>query len=438
MFGILALRVLLESEVADVPSVHDVLLLEGRCVFELSRNANDGTQSTRGARQPAPVQPAQEPVDRVEKEGPVARGRPPKPKKCSATASVLARRSETKKTKVKALIEARDRSIFLTTPKAKRRRVPLFHKLTTAGGYRLAARRAASQVSAGAVLLNLDVQKSRQAVSLWERRLTSALTVLHHQWYERQHEWIRFCHDQISMSDRADKCYSWAVTRVRADATNCPSAQTFKAHVVEISTRFTHIPDELVLECFGGEHEELPALPDENDLTRCCYADLEQVPEKMGGEEARNMIRYQMLNCGSRFWNEGRSLVMNPDATQFHLEVYFFGTDQGPDQKKAHELINAEIANHPYTLGFRNWCFQHVEHLICARHLLVAERFACKDFFSSCAKVVNVWRMGTNAKKLMAKYLTFVHQRVARRISAKLPQRPLRRRWGLCIHANKI
>ena len=62
--------------------------------------------------------------------------------------------------------------------KYKRRKPCLFHHLTANGGYRLTIKRAASQASSAAVLSVLEVAKSRQAVSSWDRLLVASLAGL--------------------------------------------------------------------------------------------------------------------------------------------------------------------------------------------------------------------------------------------------------------------
>lgn len=119
-----------------------------------------------------------------------------------------------------------------------------------------------------------------------------------------------------------------------ADATNTPALQAHKAHVVSIRSRYHQLkPEEL-----GDIGALLPPAPAEDRAA--FYADLQQLPDFVGGQQIRQLLLRQMENTGSRTWLSSGSLAsvetLGDPNDSFHVEVFFFASDMGPDQQGAH------------------------------------------------------------------------------------------------------
>ena len=114
-------------------------------------------------------------------------------------------------------------------------------------------------------------------------------------------------------------------------------------------------------------------------------------------------------------------------AMRIHIRNFIICTDQGPDQKGAQAYIDHDVTSQLTCLVWRQWCFQHIGHLMVKRQLTCADSFF-PQYFSGLAKFVNTWRGAQNAKKIAAVW----KDRCPGTIDAcrKLPPRPLRGRWG--------
>ena len=74
---------------------------------------------------------------------------------------------------------------------------------------------------------------------------------------------------------------------------------------------------------------------------------------------------------------------------------------------------------------FRQWCLAH------ELALLVKDQLASLEtYWGSLAKLINVWRTGSNAKALRASWSFLYGTDRAKSAAGKLPPRPLRGRWG--------
>eukprot|EP00969_Alexandrium_andersonii_P204005 9014135-Alexandrium_andersonii.AAC.1 len=92
------------------------------------------------------------------------------------------------------------------------------------------------------------------------------------------------------------------------------------------------------------------------------YGDVLQVPEHCGAEEQRCLLLRQLSGTGVRTWCCDPVVLDTPFRT--HIRIYIFVTDQGGDQKGAHSLLEPEVANVPGAWMLRQWCLQHVVHLM--------------------------------------------------------------------------
>ena len=73
-------------------------------------------------------------------------------------------------------------------------------------------------------------------------------------------------------------------------------------------------------------------------------------------------------------------------VTMFHIAAYFFGSDQGGDQQGCEHLLEIDFANQCVVLRIRQWCLQHIMHLLVKRQLA---KLAKANHFSSMCKIVN-------------------------------------------------
>ena len=110
-------------------------------------------------------------------------------------------------------------------------------------------------------------------------------------------------------------------------------------------------------------------------------------------------------------------------AMRIHIRNFI----QGPDQKAAQAYIDNDVRSQLTCFVWRQWCFQHVGHLIVKRQLTCADIFF-PSYFSGMAKFVNTWRAAGNIKRIVERW----KERCPDTIDAcrKLPPRPLRGRWG--------
>eukprot|EP00969_Alexandrium_andersonii_P307714 13602500-Alexandrium_andersonii.AAC.1 len=75
------------------------------------------------------------------------------------------------------------------------------------------------------------------------------------------------------------------------------------------------------------------------------------------------------------------------------------GTDQGGDQKASEVYMEADFDDSPRDLKIRQWCFQHQAHLTVRKQV---KRTGGGTYFADVARAVNVWRAGSNPRKLHA------------------------------------
>ena len=242
-------------------------------------------------------------------------------------------------------------------------------------------------------------------------------------WHEAHRQYIRDLIESISKAPSllTKKIFGYSIISAMADGTNMPAAQGWKGHNLKFKTKHCHIPVEDLAPFFAGEHdneeeedkdkeEEYDAvsvpLPPTQAMTAAVMCDLQQLPESTGGREVLALMDKQITNMGGHTWSnhsDKNSVLKGEDdraPTAFHIDFQFMATDQGPDQKSAHDSIAVITQAMHLFIYFRNWCFLHIAHLMTKRHLKHVERFGFKNFFGSVAKTINCWRTGSNAKKL--------------------------------------
>ena len=128
------------------------------------------------------------------------------------------------------------------------------------------------------------------------------------------------------------------------------------------------------------------------------YADLIQVGE-CNGVLQRAIYMKQMENVGVRTWQQGL-------ATDNHLRVWIFTSDQGSDQVVASKMLQRDVSESLNDIMITQWCLAHVLHLMAQFHL----RFLYNGkMFSSLAKVINTWRSRGNPQKIKAGLQEYNH-----------------------------
>ena len=110
----------------------------------------------------------------------------------------------------------------------RQRKDAQWRRLSICGGYRLASKRNIGHTSCTALAEVLDVQISRQCIVSWELGLADNLIFPTRQWHQHMQSRLHDRHKQGSLT--------WAVTTVRADATNSSTLQSYKVHSCEITT----------------------------------------------------------------------------------------------------------------------------------------------------------------------------------------------------------
>ena len=112
-----------------------------------------------------------------------------------------------------------------------------------------------------------------------------------------------------------------------------------------------------------------------------------RTPDNCGGFEQRALFWAQMQPLGVKFWSE-EDLDTNIQTQRLHLKVFFFCTDQGPDQKGAEKIMQEETAAMPGVLLFRQWCMRHNAHLTSKKTLV---RLMKGKYWNELAKIINSW-----------------------------------------------
>ena len=108
-----------------------------------------------------------------------------------------------------------------------------------------------------------------------------------------------------------------------------------------------------------------------------------------------------------------------------HLVGFIMVSDMGPDQAKCARDISYELLCSPTAFFFHLPCLLHQLHLSVRLSLS-----KMPSYFSSCAKIVNVWRAWGNAAKIKKVWSEIFGEKSCSLATKRLPPRPLRGRWG--------
>lgn len=124
-------------------------------------------------------------------------------------------------------------------------------------------------------------------------------------------------------------------------------------------------------------------------------------------------------------WLDAATQAARQCSGPTHPIIYLMTTDMGPDQAKCARLLAERLVKEPQLIFFHSPCFLHQIHL--------TVRFSLSKFpsyFSSCAKIVNVWRSWGNSRKIRATWKDLYGEKRCKEATSRLPPRPLQGRWG--------
>jgi hypothetical protein len=115
------------------------------------------------------------------------------------------------------------------------------------------------------------------------------------------------------------------------------------------------------------------------------------------------------------------------NATYFHIQIYFFASDQGGDQKGCDTQLDIDFAYQLLVWKFRQWCVLHTCNLMTSKQL---RRTSGGKHFAKVAKTINVIRFTGNLQRIYSSFSVLFGKSWADRALRKFPPRPLRIRWG--------
>ena len=110
-----------------------------------------------------------------------------------------------------------------------------------------------------------------------------------------------------------------------------------------------------------------------------------------------------------------------------HLRVFHQAADSGPDQIGMDKEVCADIEKDPFTIKTSEPCICHQGALIVERQLRLNP---CK-YWATMAKAVHAWRSSGNTKILCDFWKEHWGEAEAAKVFARLPQRPIKGRWGV-------
>ena len=223
----------------------------------------------------------------------------------------------------------------------------------------MACKRNLGNVSQSALMRTLDLDYeectlTRQAVSQWELRLSSAILLQAQGWRQAHYEYIDHCwahsHHEVLDLRRVGRgpFFTYEVHSVLGDATNSAVKHSHKAHLTCVRSffevdAFRHHPDMRI----ALEDVERP----DPGMCQEIWPDLQMVPHSNRGLEQRLIFMKQLEASGTRVWNHALA-AGNRVPGGAHIQVFVFATDQGPDQKAARNLIVAETDHNDHQESF--------------------------------------------------------------------------------------
>lgn len=129
------------------------------------------------------------------------------------------------------------------------------------------------------------------------------------------------------------------------------------------------------------------------------FPDVLPVPIKFGSVDQRAMHMKQITCVGARHWMQTDVWGDADDDTESHnhchLKIWIFSSDQGGDQQGANTLVMNDVFDALNVLMFRQFCMLHQVALVVKRTLSSLD-----PYWSRLAKLINVWRSASNAKRL--------------------------------------
>ena len=301
--------------------------------------------------------------------------------------------------------ESDDEALFQIARKGKRH-------LTDKGATALAIRRNLSNVSSkdlGSVLLQ---DLSHQTICRAEVKAAAALVVDAQDFFDLAEE---------ALKESAASANTISVHSFRSDATNSAVWQKSKLLNAQLESVY-------VLDQQAGQR-----LAQKGAINLCDsdvhhwkgLADISVVEDgTAAGTHGLLCKSLQGLHCP--LWNE-------PSASPGHTRVFLATSDGGSDQVCFKKIMHAETEHLESVIVWEHTCWQHAAHLIVKTGLILVDSFLESQsrafgFFSSLAKIVNLWR--ENARNM---YLTWcnLHGSPSASVHARrLPPRCLAGRWG--------
>ena len=117
-----------------------------------------------------------------------------------------------------------------------------------------------------------------------------------------------------------------------------------------------------------------------------------------------------------------------------HIRSFLFLSDQGPDEVHADTIIKEELAGMRNSVHLREWCFEHVAHLIAGANL-----HKHHDYWVALATFTNVFRSSGNPIRVKMEWerLHGKDDPAMAIIRRRLPPRPLRGRWSSAYETEK-
>ena len=212
-----------------------------------------------------------------------------------------------------------------------------------------------------------------------------------------------------------------------ADATNVPVAVGHKAHTLFASSRYRMIAPAGWTQKFG----DFPPVTFLHQM-----GDLLQVPSSNTGVTQRAMYLRQLTNLGVPLWTESTTayddwtlddIEMGPSSF-FHVKVWVFNADSGPDQVSCDKIIDADVSDFALRIKLRTWCMRHKAHLIVKRQVVVLDKKI--RYHGRTSQVVNTCRAPRNPRKMREHYDTVTSAAIAKMNMGRLIPRNIRGRWG--------
>ena len=327
---------------------------------------------------------------------------------------------------LKAQVRKLELGEYHQEPKRRRKRIGMrCANFTLNGHYRMAIRSRHSYGGSRSSLQMLALGTVRQVLDKWELLLGAnirAQTIAHHHSFYEYFKFYKRC--LLAMpEDTVPELTTWNITKIKSDGTNIPASQQYKAHLVEVTTlfRFHEVPDEWI-----ADGEDAPLLPAQHRHT--AWTEIQKIPPSCTGETCRQLILRQIWTLGVGSWTsdcELSSSFCDLPPKVCHIQIFFFASDRGPDQSGCDTILDAELQGSEYKLKFRSWCLEHGLHLEVQDSLKLFP-----GYFADCAKIANSIRCSSNNTKLRKRYNKLYPGGSADVLFCRLPERPLRIRWG--------